>query len=258
MDKFFECAKKTLTFHFENECTSYLISKMLSVIIVVFSFTNKLPQILYMYKSKQIKGLSSISVYLDILCVLCAALYPFHKGYPFLAYGERLIVLIENIIIFFLAWKYDLNQSSDRKNLSFTIFVCSFLFVIYKGALDENAWKMIGLAKTFFSMTSKISQILKSCKENTTGPLSTITYGLNMISNLARIYTSFKETKDSILISGFVVSFVLNFEVFLQIIYYNRPHKKDVEDLDKKTDKTKENKEDNQKDNKKSKKKKKD
>jgi mannose-P-dolichol utilization defect protein 1 len=258
MDKFFECAKKTLTFHFENECTSYLISKMLSIIIVVFSFTNKLPQIIYMYKSKQINGLSSMSVYLDIFSVLCAALYPFHKGYPFLAYGERLIVLIENIIIFFLAWKYDLNQSSDRENLSFTIIVCSFLFVCYKGTLDENAWKMVGLAKTLFSMTSKISQILKSCKENTTGPLSTITYGLNMISNIARIYTSFKETKDSILISGYVVSLILNFAVFLQIIYYNRPLKKDIENTDKKEDKTMENKENNQKDDKKSKKKKKD
>ena len=258
MDKFFECAKKTLTFHFENECTSYLISKMLSIIIVVFSFTNKLPQILYMYKSKQIKGLSSMSVYLDIFSVLCATLYPFHKGYPFLTYGERLIVLIENIIIFFLAWKYDLNQSSDRENLSFTIIVCSFLFVCYKGALDENAWKMVGLAKTLFSMTSKISQILKSCKENTTGPLSTITYGLNMISNIARIYTSFKETKDSILISGYVVSLILNFAVFLQIIYYNRPLKKDIENTDKKEDTTMENKENNQKDDKKSKKKKKD
>lgn len=257
MDKFFECTKKTLSFHFENECTSYLISKMLSIIIVVFSFTNKLPQILYMYKSKQVKGLSSISIYLDIFSVLCAALYPFHKGYPFLAYGELLIVLIENIIIFFLAWKYDLNQSSDRNNLSFTIIVCSFLFACYKEVLDENAWKIVGLAKTFFSMTSKISQILKSCRENTTGPLSTITYGLNMISSLARIYTSFKETKDSILISGYVVSFILNFAVFLQIIYYNRPPKKDIEDADKKEDKTMENKEKNQKNDKKSKKKKK-
>jgi len=258
MDKFFECSKKTLTFHFENECTTYLISKFLSIIIVVFSFTNKLPQILYMYRSKQIKGLSSISVYLDILCVLCAALYPLHKGYPFLTYGERLIVLVENVIIFFLAWKYDLNQSSDRKNLSFTFFICSFLFVVYKGALDENSWKIVGLAKTLFSMISKISQILKSCKEGTTGPLSTITFGLNMISNLARIYTSFRETKDSILIWGFVVSFVLNFAVFLQIIYYNRPQKKDIDDGDKKVDKPKENKEDNDKNNKKSKKKKKD
>ena len=66
-----------------------------------------------------------------------------------------------------------------------------------------------------------------------------------MISSLARIYTSFKDTKDSILISGYVVSFILNIAVFLQIIYYNRPPKKDIEDADKKEDKTKENKEKN-------------
>ena len=99
---------------------------------------------------------------------------------------------------------------------------------------------------------------MKSCKEKTTGPLSTITFGLNMFSNLARIYTNMKETKDSILIGGFFVSLILNFVVFLQIIYYNRPHKKVIQDDEKKTVKTMENKEDNQKNNTKSKKKKKD
>jgi len=266
-DKFFGCVKKTLTFHFEKECITYLISKGLSIGIVLFSFTSKLPQILNMYKAKEIKGLSYLSIYLDVISFLCSSLYPYHKGYSFITYGENIIILLENLFIFFMAWSYDINQSSDRQNMSFTLIICSFLFVCYKGFLDDNMWNLVGSSSTILSVVSRITQILKSCKDKSTGPLSTITFGLNMLGNLARIFTTIKETKDPIILGGFVISFILNLIIFLQIIYYNRPKsvekgeekvEEKVEEKDKGNEKSKENNEDKAKDNKKGKKKKKD
>ena len=93
--------------------------------------------------------------------------------------------------------------------MSFSLFVCGFLFVIYKGLLDEKAWKMVGSASTILSVGSRITQIIKSCKEKSTGPLSTITFLLNMAGNVARIFTTMKETQDIIMAGGFVISFVL-------------------------------------------------
>ena len=255
-DKFFGCVKKTLTFHFEKECITYLISKGLSIGIVLFSFTSKIPQILNMYKSKEIKGLSYLSIYLDVISFLCSSLYPFHKGYSFITYGENVIILLENLFIFFMAWSYDINQSSDRQNMSFSLIICSFLFICYKGVLDEYMWNLVGSSSTILSVISRITQILKSYKEQSTGPLSTITFGLNMLGNLARIFTTIKETKDPILVSGFIISFILNLIIFLQIIYYNRPEiVEKVEEKEKENEKSKEIKE---KDNKNEKRKKKD
>ena len=231
-DKFFGCVKKTLLFHFEKECLSYLISKGLSIGIVLFSFTSKLPQILNMYKTKDIKGLSYLSIYLDVVSFLCSSLYPFHKGYSFLTYGESVIILLENILIFFMAWKYDIDQSCDRNNMLFTLTICGFLFTIYKGVLDEKAWAVVGNASTVLSMGSRLTQIAKSYKEKSTGPLSTITYALNMLGNVARIFTTMKENKDIIMTGGFVISFFLNLIIFLQIIYYNRP-KKDEKEIER-------------------------
>ena len=261
-DKFFGCVKKTLLFHFEKECLSYLISKGLSIGIVLFSFTSKLPQILNMYKTKDITGLSYLSIYFDVVSFLCSSLYPFHKGYSFLTYGESVIILLENILIFFMAWKYDIDQSCDRNNMLFTLTICGFLFTIYKGVLDEKAWAVVGNASTVLNMGSRLTQIAKSYKEKSTGPLSTITYALNMLGNVARIFTTMKENKDIIMTGGFVISFFLNLIIFLQIIYYNRPKKdeKEIEREEKLKEKEK-NTEDNEKDNqkgKKSKKKKKD
>ena len=55
-----------------------------------------------MYKSKEIKGLSYLSIYLDIISFLCSSLYPFHKGYSFITYGENKIILLE--ILFTFLW----------------------------------------------------------------------------------------------------------------------------------------------------------
>ena len=257
-DQFFGCLKKTLTFHLEMECITYLISKGLSIGIVLFSFTSKLPQIFYMYKSKEIKGLSYLSVYLDILSFLCTSLYSFHKGYSFLTYGESVIILIENLIIFFMAWNYDINQSSDRYNMSFSLIICSFLFICYKGVLEQNHWNIVGSASTILSMGSRITQIMKSFKEKNTGPLSSITFLLNMMGNLARIFTTLKDNKDYLIAMGFAISFILNLIIFLQIIYYNRPKKVETEEeTEKVEEKVIENNKEQKEDNKKGKKKKK-
>ena len=252
-EKFFSCVKKTITFNLEKECIVYLISKGLSIGIVFFSFISKLPQILYMYKEKAVTGLSYISIYLDIFSFLCSTLYPFHMNYPFLTYGENLILMIQNIIIFCLAWNYDINQNSDRRNMSFSFLFCSFLFAVYKDLLDERAWKIVGSASTVLSLISRLAQIFKSFKEKSTGPLSTITYGLNMGGNLARIFTTLKETKDVLLAGGYIISFFLNLTIFLQIIYYNRGKKEEKENLDDKKE-NEEKKEENKGEGKKKKK----
>jgi mannose-P-dolichol utilization defect protein 1 len=247
-DKFMGCVKKTLTFDLEKECISYLISKGLSIAIVLLSFTSKLPQILYMIKTKEIKGLSYISIYFDILSTLFYTMYPFHMGYAFLTYGEGLILLFQNILIFFICWKYDTYQSSDRNNMSFSLLLVSFLFLCYKGLFDDKIWKIIGSGSTILSMGSRITQIIASYKAKSTGPLSTITYGLNMLGNAARIFTSLKETQDIIMVGGFVVSLLLNLIIFLQIIYYNKKSepKKDFivkeEKVEKKEEKEKNDK----------------
>ena len=243
-EKFMGCIKKVLSFNFEGDCISYLISKCLSLGIVLASFTNKLPQILYMLKTKEMKGLSYLAIYLDITSGLFYTMYPFHMGYPFLTYGEGLIILLQNIFIFFICWKYDTYQSSDRNNMSFSLLIVSFLFLCYKGLFDDNIWKIIGSASTVLSMGSRITQIVSSYKSKSTGPLSTITFGFNMLGNIARIFTSLKETKDIIMIAGFVVSFVLNLTIFLQIIYYNRkskpPKKEDIKEKKEEKDEKKE------------------
>ena len=56
-NKFLECIEKIILFSFEKDCITYILSQSFSILIILMSFTNNLPQIVYMYKSKEIKGL---------------------------------------------------------------------------------------------------------------------------------------------------------------------------------------------------------
>jgi mannose-P-dolichol utilization defect protein 1 len=229
---FIECVQKTLTLDIEKECISYLISKGLSIGIVLFSFTSKLPQILYMLKEKNIEGLNDISIFSDILVFLCSCLYSFHMQYPFLSYGESVIILIENIIILFLFWKYQVDQDGDRRNLLFTSLISVFTYFCLKGDFfNETIWYLIYSSTLPLTSISRITQLYSSYKAKSTGPLSAFTFLVNMLGNLARIFTSIKETGDSMLILSFAYSFLLNLAVFIQIIYYNKFYKKKDENV---------------------------
>ena len=228
---FIECIKKTLTLNIEKECISYLISKGLSIGIVLFSFTSKLPQILYMLKEKNITGLNDISIFSDIVIFLFSCLYSFHMQYSFLSYGESFIILIENLIILFLFWKYQKDQNGDRKNLFFTTLISIFSYFCLKGDyFNETFWYIIYSSTLPLTSISRISQMYSSYKAKSTGPLSAFTFLINMLGNLARIFTSIKETGDFMLILSFAYSFLLNFLVFLQIIYYNKFYKVNKEE----------------------------
>ena len=59
-----------------------------------------------------------------------------------------------------MGWNYDINQSSDKQNISFSLIVCSFLFIYYKGVLEENHWNIMGRTSTILSVGNIITEII--------------------------------------------------------------------------------------------------
>ena len=111
--------------------------------------------------------------------------------YPLLSYGECIIILIENIIIFILFWKYQNEKNSNIKNISFTIFNILFLiFALKFDIIKEKIWKIIYSSTFTLTSISKISQLYSSYKAKSTGPLSAFNFAVGMFSNINRIYTS--------------------------------------------------------------------
>jgi mannose-P-dolichol utilization defect protein 1 len=208
---------------------SYLISKFLGYSIVIFSITLKLPQIINMMKIKSDRGLSYLTIYTEILMYLLSALYAFHKGNPFSTYGENVFILIQNLAILFLCYKYAENSTKNSKLFGVLFLIFSTLVTIKSiegSGIPEYIWTFMASASIPLSSIGRMSQIFVSFREKDTGSLSSITYFLGMMGSLTRIFTTYTETKDLILIANFVYAAFLNFVILVQILIYGDKSKK--------------------------------
>lgn len=100
------CLKEMVSFKFEADCVNIVISKGLSVGIVVGSFSLKVPQIMTMMKYKTATGLAYSSMVSETLLMVLSTGYNYHFGYPLTTYAEAIIILIQCLIILFLAFQY--------------------------------------------------------------------------------------------------------------------------------------------------------
>lgn len=66
----------------------------------------------------------------------------------------------------------------------------------------------------------QLVQIVTNYRNSSTGQLSAVTITLLFGGALARIFTSVQETGDITVIATFVVSFIVNAVLFMQVIYY--------------------------------------
>lgn len=102
----------------------------------------------------------------------------------------------------------------------FSLLLVSFSFLCYKGLYNDKIWKIIGNRTIILSIGIWIIHIMASYNSQSNGPLSSITCGINnILGNSARIFPTLKQTKGLIISEGFIINFILNLIIFLQIIY---------------------------------------
>ena len=67
--------------------------------IIAFACIVKLPQILKIAKSRSASGLSMLSFELEQLALCVHATYGFILGLPFSAYGEAVVLILQNVFL---------------------------------------------------------------------------------------------------------------------------------------------------------------
>jgi len=74
--------------------------------IIAFACIVKLPQILKINKSKSASGLSMLSFELEQLALSVHATYGFILGLPFTAYGEAVVLILQNTLLLSQIYSY--------------------------------------------------------------------------------------------------------------------------------------------------------
>ena len=213
-----KCCHDILINHLiEKQCFLTIVVKTLGYGIIFGSTLVKLPQILILFSSKSGAGVSLFSVLLELIALTFTSSYSLANKFPISAWGESLFLMLMTSLVAFLIIDYDL---SGKKA---TLFICTYglsAYVLTSGLVPVDILWGLQVLNVPLIISSKLVQAWVNFKNGHTGNLSGITVSLVFLGCLARIFTSIRETGDSIIILSYVLATVANFVLVSQIVLY--------------------------------------
>jgi uncharacterized protein with PQ loop repeat len=201
-----------------TQCTTFLISKALGVLILAGSVLLKLPQIINIYGTKDVEGLSPTSFYTEVPLVITNVVYNVLQQNPFSSYGENVFILVQNLILVFLLWAY--MHPSTKPSILSMIGILAFFGAVAYGSLQlpPSLWSFLPLSNLPLLLISRIPQILQNFKLKSTGQLSSITTFLTFAGSLARVFTTIQEVGwDFSLLTGYFLGLSTSGTLLLQV-----------------------------------------
>ncbi len=100
-------------------------------------------------------------------------------------------------------------------------FLVGISRLILTGSLPHDYVYLLGACPIVLSIWSRLPQILLNFRQGHTGQLALLTFGLSGLGNLARVFTTLKQTPDdTVSLISMLVSAILNFTLVLQIIVF--------------------------------------
>jgi len=192
--------------------------------IIFGSLLVKVPQVLKLYRSKSAQGLSIVSTSLELAALTGSLCYSYAMGFPFSTYGEAVFIILQTAAIAFLIFCYGpRGQWAGLMYLGVYVGIMSYL--LSRFAPLTLLW-FLQAAVVPLVVTARMLQAWTNYKNSSTGQLSFITFCLLFFGSLARVFTSFQETGDTMIIFTFCVSSFCNAVILSQIFYYwNHPVK---------------------------------
>ncbi|KAF9987509.1 hypothetical protein BGZ65_003290 [Modicella reniformis] len=221
---------ENLNYH-DVPCIKYAISKGLGFGIVAGGAIVKVPQIIKIVKARSGQGVSVPSYLLETLACVISLAYNFRQNNPISTYGETFFVTLQNLAILALMLHY------SGKNTSSFVFISSLLFignvlgrtstvtqvdgtVINTAVVSDDALKFLQAVTIPINLFSKVPQIIENYQNGSTGQLSAFTIFNYFAGSLARVYTTVTEVDDILILSGFLLSTLLNCVLALQMALY--------------------------------------
>ncbi|KAL1656908.1 hypothetical protein SLS61_000704 [Didymella pomorum] len=212
----------------KTECVKLAISKGLGIGIIGASSIVKIPQLLKLLNSQSAEGLSFLSYVLESGAYLISLSYNVRHGFPFSTYGETALILIQNIAIASLVLNYSGRQPAIAAWIAGLAGAGYLLF--NENQVNEANLSLAMSAAGVLGVAAKIPQILTIWTEGGTGQLSAFAVINYLLGSASRIFTTFQEVDDPLILYGFVAGFALNLVLFLQVVYYwNTPASKNTE-----------------------------
>eukprot|EP00871_Galdieria_phlegrea_P001958 jgi/Galph1/2763/GphlegSOOS_G1378.1 len=192
-------------------------SSLIGYLVVGFSAVYKMPQIWRLMRKRSGQGVSLAAYLLETVGILLSLLYCVKSGFPWETFAENGLVAIQNIIISGMLIHYHAFDSSLIA-LIIVYLLCSFLYLWQL----PMGWKYLQIASVPLIYVSKIPQLLMNHRKQSTGELSPITLGLQVLGNIARIFTTVVQLQDRCYLFSILPGLLLNLILLFQYLKYHK------------------------------------
>ncbi|GBG31333.1 Mannose-P-dolichol utilization defect 1 protein-like 1 [Hondaea fermentalgiana] len=179
------------------------LSELIGVLIIIGSFTVKVPIIVNVLKYRSSKGLSLTSLYAQCVSLAAYTIYNVLRGTPVSAWAENLSVLVQNVILVCLVWYY--SRAAVSEMVAATGGLAAMAAAM--SALEEDQHWMLPLTATVVGLSGLLPQIIENHRNGHTGALSLISQTLNVLGVVARIFTTLQLAKDAAMLISLSANF---------------------------------------------------
>ncbi|KAL1528835.1 hypothetical protein AB1Y20_010158 [Prymnesium parvum] len=216
-------------------CAKVLVSQVLGYAIVTGSALVKLPQFIKIARAQSAEGLSLSSMIMEMCASISLFCYYIALGYPFSTWGENFFLFFQNIALTLLVLHYSVGLASGKSVV--TILFCGMLgAVLYRRSIPDvtlPSWlcstlnlprcsvtceDMAGGLPSVLLLLGRIPQIVQNVKQGHAGQLALITYLMNTLGCIARIFTTLQQLNDPITLFTVTTAAVQNAVLLAQII----------------------------------------
>ncbi|KAK9835094.1 hypothetical protein WJX84_012224 [Apatococcus fuscideae] len=195
-----------------------LLSKLLGYLIIAGACYVKVPQILALRKAKSAEGLSASAFELEQIGYSIHSTYGFIMGLPFTAFGEAIIMLLQNTLLICQVYYY--SKAPIVRPLGLILLFAGLGFYVTSGALTQQQMMRAYDFNNIIFTAARLPQIVKNFRAKSTGQLSIVTYVFNLGGCVIRIFTSIQEGAGIAMVRGFILGLALNGMLVFQCLYY--------------------------------------
>ncbi|CAO3591389.1 unnamed protein product [Absidia cylindrospora] len=192
------------------DCIKYTVSKGLGLGIVLGGSIVKVPQIMTIVSHGSAEGLSLLSYLIETLSYTITLAYNLRQGNPFSTFGEILFITL---------------QTSLSKKSLVVLPLLALIGTVFYGLQQPHLVPASAMASLYaatipLSLASKVPQIWTNFKNKSTGQLSVFTVMNYFLGSAARVFTTWTELDDPLMLLGTLLASGLNFLLVLQVFVY--------------------------------------
>ncbi|BFF97399.1 solute carrier family 66 member 3 [Drosophila madeirensis] len=201
-----------------------VVADLLSLITVSSCLVIKVPQINTIRENQSSKGISVLGLCLELFSYTVMISYNYTSDYDFLSYMEYPVLLLQEYILIYYAFKYQ--NLLGKKTQIFAVAYVIIATLIYLKLFPIIILTFLVPFCTPIGATSKVLQLLAILRTKDASSVSRTTWALSAFTNMTRIYTVYVQSHDLMLLSNFLISTFLSASVFAAACFYKKKVKK--------------------------------